>query len=624
MLTLRQEKLLFALKSETTYKSIRYFSNILKVSDRTVYIEIKSLKDMGFDIRTKRRAGIKLFDIKKDIDVKNIEKPDLYIRRIEIIKSLIFDNNILTIQKLSEKYYVSQTSIKNDFEYIQSILSHGNNFKLISDNRGTTIKFNNITEKISVLYNFNNFILENESKLCSNTGIDKFMLLEKYYQDNLVKVAGNIVFSFVKENLEAILDTYVDNFLNIFIAFISALMDGDHFDEEIKILDINNHAFYISSAENILFKSSSRLGFNYNKSDVEYLSQLLINYKFERIPNKEIDDKVIGDLIENIGSILEIDFSKDSQLFERLKIHIPAMIYRLKMNVPANNPFTSQIKLEYPTTFNVLSIIMDQFYKEYNIVFNEDEIAFLTLHFQVSIEKIGNSRKILIVCNSGIVMSQLLVNRIKNIIPSIDELEIASYEEYKSKNTDKYDYILVATDNEINDGENMYRVTPFIKDSDILKILNNKTKNTTKNEKFLDNYLNIYTSSIKKEFKNKEDLLNFSCEYLHDKNFVSKDFKNSVIYREEVGSTEFSNGTALPHGKVDFVNETIVLYVESSRKIKWKDSLVDQVFLIAIAKKDIKKTKKIISRLSKIIDDQDKLNYLKLTGDIDKFMKEEL
>lgn len=617
MLTNRQEKFLFILQAECEFRSIQYYSSILGVSKRTVYNETKILKNKGFDIRSKRGEGIKLYINKVKFNINRITNTNIYDRRMDIIKRLIFDKETLTIKGLSEEYYVSQTSIKNDFQYIKNILAYGNNFDFIKNQKGTKVQFESILEKILVLSNFNTYVLENETNSSYNNVKNKFSVLEKYYDENIVKVAQNIVFNFVKKNIEIIFDTYVDNFLNVFIALISTLKSGKHFNKEKNILDIKKHAFYVSSAENMLFKASTRLGLTYTKDDVEYLSQLLINYKLYKLPSEKIDDQIILDLITNVSCALNIDFSEDRNLFERLKVHIPAMIYRLKMQNPYNNPFTSQVKLEYPITFNVLSISMVIFEKQYEIVFNEDEIAFLTLHFQVSIENMGRSRKILVVCNTGIVTSQLLVNRIKNILPSIDEIEIASSQEFKQKDFNDYDYILLTTDIQHPVRNNILKISPFIKDTEIIALLNRKKKDKKPKNKDISKFLDIKTRTIKGKFVNKNQLIETACDYLIKHQFVSEGFKESVFNRESLGSTEFPNGVAIPHGELDFVKTTVVLYIENTQKIKWNETLVDQVFMLAISKKDISKVKTIISKLNNLISEEENLLLLKKKGSLE-------
>lgn len=65
----------------------------------------------------KEEKGIKLYINKVKFNINRITNTTIYDRRMDIIKRLIFNKETLTIKGLSEEYYVSQTSIKNDFQY---------------------------------------------------------------------------------------------------------------------------------------------------------------------------------------------------------------------------------------------------------------------------------------------------------------------------------------------------------------------------------------------------------------------------------------------------------------------------------------------------------------------------
>ncbi|HHU3874854.1 HTH domain-containing protein, partial [Streptococcus agalactiae] len=114
MLTSRQVKLLKILESEQSYQPIGKFAKELGISDRTIYSEIKLLIEEGYQINSKRGKGIKLVNQRgfDDRPILNISTDPAETRRIEIMKSLLFDHATVTLKGLSDHYFVSQTSIK--------------------------------------------------------------------------------------------------------------------------------------------------------------------------------------------------------------------------------------------------------------------------------------------------------------------------------------------------------------------------------------------------------------------------------------------------------------------------------------------------------------------------------
>lgn len=613
MLTSRQVKLLKILESEQSYQPIGKFAKELGISDRTIYSEIKLLIEEGYQINSKRGKGIKLVNQRgfDDRPILNISTDPAETRRIEIMKSLLFDHATVTLKGLSDHYFVSQTSIKNDLKFIEGTLFQNNLSFLNSNKSGTKIEKMPLDQKILVLFNFNQYIMTFKANLGNDIFEDRIDSLTEYYSSEVISVCKNVLYTFIRSNVMTILDTYIESLLNIYIIFVSQLLTGNHFEKTINPLDKKHHAFYVSTAVTLLHKASLRLGFEYTNSDIEYLSQMLLNYRFEPIPVQQNDDKFVTALLEDVSKAMSINFLEDQYLFDQLSQHIPAMLYRLKYHTHIQNPFTDKIKLEFAITYNVLWLVLQDLGQELDVVFNEDEVAYLTIYFQLSIEKIGKSRKILIVCQTGIVTSELLINRIKKVVPSLDQVEIASLSEMYEKDLTCYDFVLTTIETNL-ELPNLYYVSPFIKNEEITQLLtgNPYSNNVTigKKDQIEANY---YIPMLNQDFKTKEELLNSVGQNLVEMGYVQKEFVASLLDREKMGSTEFPLGVALPHGRPEFVLKTVVVFIQNTHKIKWKESLVDTVFLIALSRDDIKNVKDIILKINKTISNEEVLRQLK-------------
>lgn len=613
MLTNRQLKLLQLLEKTDTYQSIDYLAKTIGVSKRTLYSDLKALQDSGIELLRKRGCGVAFGKNSQEEENKTFNNQTLD-RRIEIMCSLLFKKERITLKELSEKYYVSQSSIKYDLQFIENILSKGNDFKILSDRQGTRIASTNLEKRIRLLLNFNQFVIENSQILGSLSSNGDVSILSKYYPKNLVAVCKNVFYTFLRENITRILDVYVESLLSLFIALVSQLCLGEHMEKKGRGIEKRQHAVYISSAVNLLQKSSSRLQFTYTNDDVEYLSQMLLNYRFEQVSLENIDESIVVNLIEQVSKALNMDLSADRQLFEQLEVHIPAMLYRLKLGTPVKNPFTEQIKLEYSITYNVLWIVMQDFSQEIGMNFNEDEIAFLTIYFQLSVERYGASRRILIVCQTGIITSELLIHRIKNSLPSFDQVEVASVTELTELDLSKYDLILTTVKLNL-EVENVHFISPFIKNEELAPLLYQDSLLNSLHQFFYDKdkegNFPIYHPFLRQQFSSKEELFETICNRLQIEGFITEEFVNSLIEREEAGTTEFPLGIAIPHGKPAFVTKTFVAFIKLKRKMKWQDYFVDTVFLIGISKKDMKEVRKIVSNIYRFINDEKLLKKLK-------------
>ena len=133
MLTSRQVEFVKLLLEENEYKPIKYFTEKLNVSDKTLQKDLKIIGNyiarFNINIDAKRGHGILInreangnIELINNLNLNLKDKNSISIdqRRIEILKMLLLNSNSSTsINQLSEKYYVSKTSIVNDLKYIE-------------------------------------------------------------------------------------------------------------------------------------------------------------------------------------------------------------------------------------------------------------------------------------------------------------------------------------------------------------------------------------------------------------------------------------------------------------------------------------------------------------------------
>lgn len=623
MLTKRQKELLELLAQQSDFQTVEYFASKLGVSKRTTHSELRIIEDYlqssGEYLEKKRGVGIA---IKRFKEVEAIEEKkeasDIYNtfnRRVEIMNILLFNEKVVSFNHLSDSFMVSKTSIIKDFEFIMKILNVGSRIKLCSDIHGTSL-VGSEEDIQKALLQFNRYLLNN-SELYDEDFAEKIKLLDTYYGESLINVCSNILYTYIRENVNAISDYYVQNILNIFIILVFRIAKGHHI-EELKRTDASETTiFFEESAVRMLHKAALRLELTYTNEDVHYLSLQLISNRFEPLPEEEIDEVIVERLLSRVSAALNINFASDQKLEEQLKNHIPPMIYRLRSNNKTENPFTSQIKNEFSLTFNVIWVVLSEYEQELGISFNEDEIAFLTMYFQAAIERARMNRKILIVCQMGIATSELLINRIKNVLPSLDTFEVASVAELEQMPLNEYDLIISTIKVDLPKKQ-VILVSPFltkedierIKQSDLLpKAENNVLKLVRAHHlmKFVDKDF-VFVNT---DFSSKEELIEQVGEVLIENGFVTQQFIQTVQEREEMGSTDLPTGTAVPHGNSICVNQTIIVLVKNKKKFKWNKYYVDLVFLICIAKQDTFQTRNILADIYNIIDSNEQLKQLR-------------
>lgn len=624
MLTKRQKELLELLTQQSDFQTVEYFASKLGVSKRTTHSELgiidEYLQSSGEYLEKKRGVGIALKRFKEVgvIKEKN-EGSDIYNtfnRRIEIMNLLLFEEKVVSFNHLSDNFMVSKSSIIKDFEFIMKILNVGSKIKLCSDVHGTSL-LGTEEDVQKAMLQFNRYLLSNSEVYLDEDFAEKIKLLNAYYGESLMSVCSNILYTYIRENVNAISDYYVQNILSVFIILVYRIAKGHHIEELLQTDSDEATIFFEESAVRMLHKAALRLELSYTNEDVHYLSLQLISNRFEPLPDDEIDEVIVERLLARVSAALNINFASDQKLEEQLKNHIPPMIYRLKSNNKTENPFTAQIKNEFSMTFNIIWVVLSEYEEELEISFNEDEIAFLTMYFQAAIERARMNRKILIVCQMGIATSELLINRIKSILPSLDTFEIASVAELEQTNLDEYDLVISTVKVEIPKKE-VIQVSPFlskedierVKTSEFLPSIENKVVKLVRSHHLMK-FVNKNYVFVDTDFSSKEELIEQVGETLIENNFVTRPFVQTVQEREELGGTDLPTGTAVPHGNSTYVNQTIIVVIKNKKKFKWNKYYVDLVFLICIAKQDTFQTRNILSDIYNIIDDNEQLKQLR-------------
>ena len=623
MLTKRQKELLELLAQQSDFQTVEYFASKLGVSKRTTHSELGIIEDYlqssGEYLEKKRGVGIALKRFKEVGVIKEKkEESDVYNtfnRRIEMMNILLFEEKVVSFNHLSDHFMVSKTSIIKDFEFIMKILNVGSKIKLCSDIHGTSL-LGSEEDIQKALLQFNRYLLNN-SELYDEDFAEKIKLLNAYYGESLINVCSNILYTYIRENVNAISDYYVQNILNIFIILVFRITKGHHI-EELKKTDASETTiFFEESAVRMLHKAALRLELTYTNEDVHYLSLQLISNRFEPLPEEEIDEAIVERLLSRVSAALSINFASDQKLEEQLKNHIPPMIYRLRSNNKTENPFTSQIKNEFSLTFNVIWVVLSEYEQELGISFNEDEIAFLTMYFQAAVERARMNRKILIVCQMGIATSELLINRIKNVLPSLDTFEVASVAEMEQMVLNDYDLIISTIKVDIPKKE-VTLVSPFLTKEDIERIKQSDLLPKAENNvlklvraRHLMKFVDRDFVFVNTDFSSKEELIEQVGEVLIENGFVTQQFIQTVQEREEMGGTDLPTGTAVPHGNSTCVNQTIIVLVKNKKKFKWNKYYVDLVFLICIAKQDTFQTRNILADIYNIIDSNEQLKQLR-------------
>lgn len=448
----REIKLITMLTEANDYLPVRTIAERLKISSKTVYRDLEKIESKRTDLKfdKKQSKGIKINFSKISLDTlqnQKVMKYSIEERRIKILLKLLRNSNKYTsIEALSEKYYVGKSSIVNDLKYIKTNML-GNILNIEQGRQGTKIIGNekDIRLKIAEIMGKYSFIVRNDyitdyyserinsdtiSELSLRFGVESVQKVERIisnYEDNLPYTIG---------------DLYYTNLVVHILIAIERIKNGNYIVTNNKI---GRDKSYYNVAMNIARDLEREFSVDFPNSEIYYIYQYLVSTGVG-----ELNDEHLVDLDDNIEDIAHEFLQKinlenfarlneDEHIYYVFKLHIRALVKRLKFNISIKNPLTKKIKKDYKALFLSVKNIAEEILKK---EISDDEIAYLTVYIQAILENNVINKNVLLVCHSGFGTTQFLKKRIESTFSKLNVVDTISARELSMYDLTKIDYII--------------------------------------------------------------------------------------------------------------------------------------------------------------------------------------
>ncbi|MEB7318875.1 PTS sugar transporter subunit IIA [Staphylococcus epidermidis] len=261
------------------------------------------------------------------------------------------------------------------------------------------------------------------------------------------------------------------------------------------------------------------------------------------------------------------------------------------------------------------------FSQDTNIQLSEDEIAFLTIHFQSSIERHKSSHiHVVIACYYGLGISTLLAEKIKQLNHAIQIVDTLKLEDINNYHFEGIDLLITTHDfdtSQLLQIPKVIQVSPLFSDEDAKKI--EFFVKDMQNPLSKDDILSKIQLSVESNFKMNHSnhilpIFEKSKEILDYHHATLDGYIESAIDREKQSSTYIGKGIALPHGNPEKVLKSHMIIFKPSQPITWKQHEVKLVFFLAMSKKDLNINRKIIQTIAQL--EEDDIHQLCLLDDL--------
>lgn len=614
----REENLLNMLISVDDYIGMEYIIETLECSERSIRNYCNNLNNwlITFSstyIERKPNLGLKFIDEKNQRNIVNQKlrrdiktlNSSLY-RHIEILDILLICNNKKKhLTDIAKTLYTNKNTLREEINILSIELKEYGLDISIKKNTGISILGDEKNIRVMLVDYFYKYI--NGFRL----NMEEVM---NFHHIDII-VCKNIM-NLIEEKLSI---RFTDNSFTqctlFLIISIIRIRQGNFINIQQNYKD-ENLSDLLSEIE---YEIKSNLAININEYEKQFILSLICSM------NKEVQEKsilTVNDeikeytkmIIDLVSKESGINFMDDVLLYENLLCHISSTSRQIKNNVILKNPLLEEIKCKYYFLFNIIYGVIRNNFKYY---ISDDIIAYITLHFQASLEKknkIRHEMKICsIVCPLSFGVSTLLKVKIEKKFSDIKIVETIREEDLKN---DKYnkniDFIVVLREYD-NINLPKFITTPLFTQEDEIKLKDFISKLKKKNSSYpIMNKLMISDYFIKEvDFTDIYECIESLAQELVKKHYVSKEYIQSIIDREYACPTYIGNGILLPHGDIKYVCQSILCVARLKKPIKLKNGdYVKIIIMLAYKNDDREEFQELFKEVSRLTEDEDTINRI--------------
>lgn len=578
------------LASQNGWSTASNLASYFKVSTRTIrnYVnEINKEKKLisssqeGYKLSNWKEKGS--FSISNDTPSKRMNM---------ILKELIIHTEGLDIFDLSEKIFVSISTIENDVVNANNIIKP---FHLkIRHKKDRIALIGNETAKRKLM----SHIISQET---SRDFLSMKTVQAAYKEYNILHLKENIVSILSKFNL-FVNEYTMNNILLHLVITIDRIKKNNTVTQNLHLKNLKGN-LEMNAAKDIAEMIEKQYSITFNEAERYYLVLLLsskttiLNFK-SLTPNtltNYLDEHYVHlakALLDKVHESYYIDIY-DDEFFVKFTLHIRNLIFRAKNNQIAKNPLTYKLKDSYPLIYEISVFISNEMQKIEDIVIKEDEIAYIAFHIGSFFERkkeLENKILCAVVCPNYYDMQMQLVQKLEVKFRGSIEIIQISAEANDLTLTDDIELIITTLPIKTEQIPSVF-VHPYITEVDydhiqnqLLKLSERKAIIKVKNylEMFFNEELfmkNIYLDSH-------EEYIKYMSQRLYEKKYVNADYSDSVLEREKMSSTAFNNYVAVPHSmKMDALKTGICIII-NDKPVKWGEETVQIITMIAINKRE--------------------------------------
>jgi len=495
-ITSREKNIIHLIMKTSGKHSAQSLASFLNVSVRTVQRDLRAVEKIlnqfdlvlsrtssdGLIVEGKNEQVFKLMQNLKDVQPTD-ETPEE--KKLQLLIILFHQGNSFKTQVLSKQLGVSITTLAI---YLDDLTNWCENYGIsLTRKRGVGVEI--LGEEMSKRKALANYFLAyfHEELIDSIYSIQKGNLPKNrilgFFTPNYLYKIDQLFSNTINSNQISLADSdYIGLVIHICITIqrIEAhFLLKDEIDSKIE------HISEYQVMKHLCNQLQNTVSIPIAKNDIRYVTVILRGAKLQNSNSIDYDRillvQKIKSMIQRVSKEIQVDLTKEFPLFQGLFSHIERSIFRLNQQMRVYNPLTGEIKSKYPVLFKVVKNSLIQEFED--IMFQDDEIAFIVLHFGSAMLMNETQKDIqaVVVCPTGIGTSKMLASRLQKEVTEISSVEIKSIKDFELVNPDDYDVILSTVRLPFPEVDYVI-VTPLLSEEDVMMVRSFLHKNQQGNK----------------------------------------------------------------------------------------------------------------------------------------------
>lgn len=556
-MTERQQKLL-ALLQHKEWMSTKDIAWALHCSERTVRTELRALEKLSdVQIETSRGKGVRLLE---NHYVPKQETANDEGRVEQILIRLLFDE-VASLAAIASTFYISEATVKQDIDTIEQMLTDAH---FTFDRRYCRVEGEELVRRewlTQLLVKTRPQAHAQDVRLIETFLTDWEREVDKQYSDTASELLqARLLVSLKRIRRRA--------YVTLSPSGLEMARATRGFDALMRQIDVLEHSLgmKVPTEERAYFMLALSGAQEFNPSEDDVTPEVA------RAANRfalAVNGTIYGGALQR-------------ELYRSLLAHIRPMVYRQLIKAYVENPLLDQIKRRFTATYAAVLRHASILESELDLYVTEDEVGFLTLHFQTMLEERRRQEKkrILLVCTYGMGTSKLIAARLHNQFH--DAIHIVGYSSLREleKQVQKHQPDLIVSTVQL--GERaipVHVVSAVLTEQDVHQL-----------RQLIGVNGNSYSTiaSLIEHVQFVDDVLSrgHALHVLMEAAHVDERYSESVYSRERNGSTSIGQSVAIPHGDPELAKTNRIDVLVSRTPIEWGNEQVRLIFLLQFRDSD--------------------------------------